>query len=72
VPLYEYKCPTCGYEKEFLFEIDHHAPLCPTCCWNPYINGEKEIMVKLVSIPGRPKFKGPGFYETDYKNSKDN
>ena len=70
MPIYKYKCPTCGIIKEFLHDYDEPAPLCPVCCWNPECQGKDEIMVRIVSKTGPPKFKGKGFYETDYKGKK--
>lgn len=62
MPTYEYKCTKCGYLFE-LFQTMSAEPikLCPKC------NGN----VKRLIGPGAgPIFKGTGFYQTDYKNSK--
>jgi len=68
MPIYEYRCPTCGRGIEVLQKINDPAPLCPTCKWNPYKSGDEETMVKIVSRVSKAQFKGPGFYETDYKD----
>ncbi len=38
---------------------------------NPFCNacGKSVMMDRLVSATGRPKFRGAGFYETDYKKN---
>ena len=62
MPTYEYKCTECDYMFE-LFQTMSAEPLkvCPKC------NGK----VKRLIGPGAgPIFKGTGFYQTDYKNSK--
>ncbi len=62
MPTYEYKCLKCGYLFE-LFQTMSAEPVkqCPKC------KGE----VKRLIGPGMgPIFKGTGFYQTDYKNSK--
>ena len=71
MPLYTYKCKTCGLEEEFLKSIEaSEKPLCPKCCYNPDIDGEEEKMTRVFSSVGKPQFKGSGFYETDYKKGK--
>jgi putative FmdB family regulatory protein len=62
MPTYEYKCIKCGNVFE-LFQAMSADPIknCPKC------NGP----VKRLIGPGAgPIFKGTGFYQTDYKNSK--
>ena len=62
MPTYEYKCMKCGYLFE-LFQTMTAEPVkqCPKC------KGE----VKRLIGPGMgPIFKGTGFYQTDYKNTK--
>ena len=50
---------------------DFKEPLCPICCNNSEIRGDAERMEKIIDrAGGRPIFKGSGFYETDYKYSK--
>ena len=68
MPLYTFRCRTCGTEKEFLRKIkDFKEPLCSFCCYNPEVQGKNERMERVFSITGKPQFKGNGFYETDYK-----
>ena len=61
MPIYEYRCRSCGFEKEYLQKLGD-APItdCPTC-------GKAE-MGKLVSAAGF-QLKGSGWYATDFKNS---
>ncbi|MFO1318059.1 MAG: FmdB family zinc ribbon protein [Burkholderiales bacterium] len=61
MPIYEYRCEKCGYEKEFLQKVSD-APIstCPAC-------GES-AMTKLISAAGF-QLKGSGWYATDFKNS---
>lgn len=60
MPIYEYRCRNCGFEKEYLQKLSD-APVtdCPTC-------GKPE-MAKLVSAAGF-QLKGTGWYATDFKN----
>jgi putative FmdB family regulatory protein len=62
MPTYEYKCTQCGYLFE-LFQTMTAEPIknCPKC------NG---IVKRLIGPGAGPIFKGTGFYQTDYKNSK--
>jgi putative FmdB family regulatory protein len=60
MPIYEYRCGSCGFEKEYLQKLSD-APItdCPTC--------GKPAMTKLVSAAGF-QLKGTGWYATDFKN----
>jgi putative FmdB family regulatory protein len=60
MPIYEYRCSSCGNEHEVLQKISE--PLlttCPTC--------RKDTLTKLVSAAGF-QLKGSGWYATDFKN----
>ena len=61
MPIYEYRCGACGYQKEFLQRISD-APLtaCPKC--------GKRGFKKLMSAAGF-QLKGTGWYATDFKNT---
>ncbi len=61
MPIYEYRCGECGFQKEFLQRMSD-APLkdCPEC--------GKPALVKMVSAAGF-QLKGTGWYATDFKNS---
>lgn len=62
MPTYEYKCNQCGYVFE-LFQTMSAEPVkvCPKC---------KGEVKRLIGPGAGPIFKGTGFYQTDYKNSK--
>lgn len=59
MPIYEYVCPICGKIEVLQTLNDEELKFCPTC--------ESEVE-KIFSVPAKPRFKGTGFYETDYKN----
>ncbi|MBE7461820.1 MAG: zinc ribbon domain-containing protein [Zoogloeaceae bacterium] len=59
MPIYEYRCGTCGFQKEFLQKMND-APLttCPEC--------GKESFAKMVTAAGF-QLKGSGWYASDFK-----
>jgi putative FmdB family regulatory protein len=59
MPIYEYRCSSCGHELEALQKL-RDAPLtaCPSC--------ESDALVKLISAAGF-QLKGSGWYATDFK-----
>ncbi len=59
MPIYEYRCTSCGHELEALQKISD-APLtaCPSC--------KSDGLVKRVSAAGF-QLKGSGWYATDFK-----
>jgi len=61
MPIYEYRCSSCGFEKDALQKLSD-PPLvdCPQC--------GKPALVKLVSAAGF-QLKGSGWYATDFKSS---
>ena len=60
MPIYEYRCASCGHELEALQKISE-PPLtdCPAC--------HKAELVKRVSAAGF-QLKGSGWYVTDFRN----
>jgi putative FmdB family regulatory protein len=59
MPIYEYRCQSCGYELEKLQRMnDEPLKDCPDC-------GKAELH-RLVSAAGF-RLKGAGWYETDFK-----
>ena len=64
MPIYEYRCSACGFQKEFLRKISD-APLttCPEC--------GKESLNKLLTAAGF-QLKGSGWYATDFKGGSGN
>lgn len=59
MPIYEYRCQSCGFQKEHLQKMNA-APLdtCPSCGHAGY--------AKLLSAAGF-QLKGSGWYATDFK-----
>ncbi|GIK26113.1 MAG: FmdB family transcriptional regulator [Rhodocyclales bacterium] len=59
MPIYEYRCGTCGFQKEYLQKLND-APLttCPEC--------GKETFSKMLTAAGF-QLKGSGWYATDFK-----
>ena len=59
MPIYEYRCTSCGHEKEVLQKLsDPPLTECPAC--------GKSTLGKLVSAAGF-HLKGSGWYATDFK-----
>jgi putative FmdB family regulatory protein len=60
MPIYEYRCGSCGVQKDVMQKISD-APLtkCPEC--------GKESFAKQLSAAGF-QLKGSGYYATDFKN----
>jgi len=62
MPIYEYRCQSCGHELEKLQKIsDQPLVDCPEC--------DKPALTKLISAAGF-RLKGGGWYETDFKKDK--
>lgn len=61
MPIYEYRCAACGFQKEYLQRLND-APLtdCPEC-------GKRDFS-KMVTAAGF-QLKGSGWYATDFKNA---
>jgi len=61
MPIYEYRCGSCGHELEVLQKLSE-PPLsdCPEC--------HKPALSKLISAVGF-QLKGSGWYATDFKGS---
>jgi len=60
MPIYAYRCGSCGFEKDVLQKMSD-APLtdCPEC--------HAESFSKQLTAPGF-HLKGSGWYATDFKN----
>jgi putative FmdB family regulatory protein len=61
MPIYEYRCESCGHQQEFLQKVSD-APLtvCTKC--------GKPTFSKMVTAAGF-QLKGSGWYATDFRNS---
>ena len=61
MPIYEYRCSSCGHELEALQKFsDPPLVACPAC--------SQGSLVKLMSAAGF-QLKGSGWYATDFKGS---
>ncbi|MBX3687702.1 MAG: zinc ribbon domain-containing protein [Rhodocyclaceae bacterium] len=59
MPIYEYRCESCGFQKEHLQKMsDGPIPACPSCGAGKY--------TRLLSAAGF-QLKGSGWYATDFK-----
>lgn len=61
MPIYEYRCSSCGFQKEYLQKVtDPLLSVCPEC--------GQESFSKMLTAAGF-QLKGSGWYATDFKNS---
>ena len=59
MPIYAYRCATCGFQKDFLQKLsDPKITVCPEC--------GKESFNKMLTAAGF-LLKGSGWYATDFK-----
>ena len=60
MPIYEYRCSSCGHQQEFLQKVSD-APLttCTAC--------GKDTFAKMLTAAGF-QLKGSGWYATDFKS----
>lgn len=62
MPIYDYRCASCGFQKEVLRKIsDAPLTICPEC--------GKPSMQKQVSAAGF-QLKGKGWYATDFRGGE--
>ena len=62
MPIYEYGCKACGFQKDVLQKMnDEPLTLCPEC--------NKDTFFKRISAAGF-RLSGSGWYETDFKTGK--
>ncbi len=60
MPIYEYGCKSCGFEKDVLQKLsDEPLTVCPEC-------NEPSFTKKISAVGFR--LKGSGWYETDFKS----
>jgi len=61
MPIYEYRCDSCGFQKEFIQRMsDARLTDCPEC--------GKSTLNKMVTAAGF-QLKGSGWYATDFRGS---
>jgi putative FmdB family regulatory protein len=61
MPIYEYRCSECGFQKEYLQKVsDPRLTVCPEC--------RKETFSKMLTAAGF-QLKGSGWYATDFKGA---
>jgi putative FmdB family regulatory protein len=61
VPIYEYRCSSCGFQKEYLRKVsDPLLSSCPEC--------GRESFQKMLTTAGF-QLKGSGWYATDFKGN---
>lgn len=61
MPIYEYRCSSCGFQKEYLQKVsDPRLTDCPSC--------GKASFQKMLTAAGF-QLKGGGWYATDFKGS---
>jgi len=61
MPIYEYRCSSCGFQKEYLQKVsDPVMTVCPEC--------DKQTFSKMLTAAGF-HLKGSGWYATDFRNS---
>lgn len=62
MPIYEYRCSSCGFQKEYLQKVaDPVKTVCPEC--------GKKTFCKMLTAAGF-QLKGSGWYATDFRNPK--
>ena len=63
MPIYEYRCESCGHELDALQKLsDDPLEDCPDC--------QGPSLRRLISAPSF-RLKGDGWYETDFKSDKE-
>src|SRR5688572_24429338 len=61
MPIYEYRCTSCGHQQEFLQKVsDAPVVICTAC--------GKATFAKMLTAAGF-QLKGSGWYATDFKSS---
>ena len=62
MPIYEYRCSDCGFQKEYLQKVsDPLMSVCPSC--------NRATFTKMLTAAGF-QLKGSGWYATDFKGGK--
>ena len=69
MPIYTFKCPSCNKETDVTQSMKAPAPICERCK-NASCGLHIPEMERVWKLNSKPQFKGEGFYETDYKEKK--
>ena len=60
MPIYEYRCSGCGFQKEYLQKVSEPPMrVCPSC--------NRATFTKMLTAAGF-QLKGSGWYATDFKS----
>lgn len=63
MPIYDYKCTSCGFKSELMRKISESSTsTCPNC--------NQETFAKMLSAPSF-QLSGSGWYASDFKDKKD-
>ena len=60
MPIYEYRCTSCGHQQEFLQKVSDPPVTVCTACGKP-------TFAKMLTAAGF-QLKGSGWYATDFRN----
>ena len=60
MPIYEYRCSSCGHQQEFLQRLSDATLSVCTACGKPTFS-------KMLTAAGF-QLKGSGWYATDFRN----
>ena len=60
MPIYEYRCTSCGHQQEFLQKVSDPPITVCTACGKP-------TFAKMLTAAGF-QLKGSGWYATDFRN----
>jgi len=60
MPIYEYRCTSCGHQQEFLQKVSDPPVTVCTACGKP-------TFTKMLTAAGF-QLKGSGWYATDFKS----
>jgi putative FmdB family regulatory protein len=60
MPIYEYRCSSCGHQQEFLQKVSDAPQTVCTACGKPTFS-------KMLTAAGF-QLKGSGWYATDFRN----
>lgn len=66
MPIYQFRCPDCGYEDELLLSVDAPNPACPQ-----HKNSKLYIVMEKLFPTGTTfKLMGGGWFRDGYSNAK--